>query len=389
MSYENEKIDGSDRSFKSNNHGPSWDRLCTTYEKMWRQPLSASVALGKNSPDVQDIFVGVSSSLKEICGQIQKIAPTKKTVLVTGESGVGKNVLVKNIHNRSKRNGKPFVEINCGGLPESSLQSELFGHAQWAFTDAKNKREGLFKTARGGTIFLNEIGEMYLPIQTSLLRVLDDGFIKPLGSDKSSFVDVRVIAATNADLTELVKQKKFREDLYYRLKRFEIILPPLRKRRDDIIPLARFFVTCSALEQNKEQEIEGISPECEKVLQCHDWLGNIRVLKDMMDNAVIFSSGPLISSSDVFKDGELPPHTISSADSRELAIIKNVYASPTAINHTNLTMELLKRLGQEGESLTPKKLAATLGIVRRHGQRLYNKIIDCLGPHPEIPPSSN
>jgi len=386
MNDENNNIEGNAGSPKSNNQDLSRDELDVVYKKLWNEPLSKSGAF-EHGPEVRDIFIGQNSANKKIDSQIQRVTPAKIPLLLLGPTGAGKTQVGRNIHYSSDRKSKPFVKVSCGDLSEELLHSELFGHVKGtftgAFTGAINNRKGLFEAADGGTILLDEIDEISLHMQSKLLRVSEDGIIKPLGSNKQIHVYVRIIAATNADLAELVKQKKFREDLYHRLRGFEITVPPLRDRHNEILPLTRFFIARFVYEQNKS-EIKGISDKCKKALFLYDWPGNIRELQRRMETAVALSSGPLILWDEVFWDFDSPPNVVSNADSRKLAILENVYASPTAIDHTERTLELLKRLGQEGESLTPPKLAAKLGRGLRQARRHYNKIISCLGPHPEF-----
>ncbi len=207
-------------------------------------------------------IIGTSPAIQKVREQILQVAPTKSTVLVTGESGTGKELIADSIYNLSPRVGKPFIKINCGALSESLLESELFGHEKGSFTGALNQRKGRFELAHGGTIFLDEIGEMSLAMQVKLLRVLETGEFERVGGEKTIKVDVRVIAATNRDLEEEVRAGRFRADLYYRLNVFIIEMPPLRERSEDILLLAHYFLQCFSRENVKE--ILGFSPQVEK-----------------------------------------------------------------------------------------------------------------------------
>lgn len=374
MSDEKNKRDNANPS-GANNQGFSRDELAIVYKKMWNESLSDSGAFG-HGHEVRDIFIDQNSANEEIDRRIQRVTSTKIPLLILGPTGAGKTQVARNIHYSSGRKSKPFVKVSCGNLTEELLHSELFGHVKGAYTGAIDNRMGLFEAADGGTILLDEIDEISLHMQSKLLRVSEDGIINRLGSNKPIPVDVRIIAATNAALTELVKQKKFREDLYYRLRGFEITVPPLRDRHSEILPLARYFIARFAYEQNK-LEIEGMSDKCKQTLFRYDWPGNIRELQRRMETAVALSTKYLIAWNDVFWDLATPPNIITSADSRRLAILEE-YAGPKAIDNTNLTIELLDQLAEEGQPLTSPKLAATLRVGPKQGQRRYYAIKNAL-----------
>jgi two-component system response regulator AtoC len=215
------------------------------------------------------------------------------TVLIEGESGTGKELAAKTIHNLSIRRERPFVDINCASLSENLLESELFGHEKGAFTDAKNMKQGLLEIADGGTLFLDEIGDLSLSLQPKLLRVLETKTFRRVGGTRDIKVEVRVIAATNKNLQEAVSEKKFRDDLYYRLRVMPLYMPPLKDRGTDILVLARHFL--SQMTQAIKKQIKGISPECEKHLLNYTWPGNIRELRNVVERAVIISGGPYIT----------------------------------------------------------------------------------------------
>ncbi len=218
-------------------------------------------------------------------------------VLILGESGTGKELVARALHNFSKRKRGPFVPVNCGALPDTLLESELFGYKAGAFTDAKHDKEGRFAAAEGGTLFLDEIGDISPALQVKLLRVLQTKTYEPLGSNRSVKADVRIVAATNRDLKALVQEGKFREDLYYRLNVVELTLPPLRERKEDIPILVQHFLEKFSRIHNKK--IKGISPEAMKLLLSYDYPGNVRELENIIERAVVISSGKQIELHDL------------------------------------------------------------------------------------------
>ena len=230
--------------------------------------------------------VGESQSLRELMEFVLKVARSEaQTILITGESGTGKDLLSKVIHYNSSRAVKPFVAINCSAIPENLIEAELFGHEKGAFTDAKAMKRGMFEMADQGTLLLDEIGELSSFLQAKLLRVLEDHTFRRVGGVHDMTVDVRVIAASNRDLERGVAEKRFRDDLYYRLSVITIHLPPLRERKDDIIPLAEFFVRHYS--QKFRKPMDGIRPELKRVLLNYDWPGNVRELKNAIERAMI------------------------------------------------------------------------------------------------------
>jgi two-component system response regulator PilR (NtrC family) len=241
----------------------------------------------------QDNIIGHSPKMRAMFEMIQTIAPQASRVLITGETGTGKELVARAIHENSPRAQHPFITLNCGAFPETLLESELFGYMKGAFTGANENREGLFKAANGGTLFLDEIGNMPLAMQVKLFRVLQEGKVRPLGSNEESEIDVRVIAATNKDLEKAIAVGEFREDLYYRLNVIPIHLPPLRERREDIPLLARAFL--DRFRKSMEKPIEGISPDAMSLLEAYDWPGNVRELENTMERSVALETGNLIS----------------------------------------------------------------------------------------------
>jgi two-component system response regulator AtoC len=230
--------------------------------------------------------VGVSRKMAELMVFVRKVASSEATtILVQGESGTGKDLISKAIHYESSRSEKPFVAINCSAIPETLMEAELFGHERGAFTDAKQMKKGLFEVADGGTLFLDEIGELSPLLQAKLLRVLEDQVIRRVGGVRDMQVDVRVIAASNRDLERAVRDGTFRQDLYYRLAIISIFLPPLRERRDDILPMVEFFI--GRYNSKFKKSVRGISEETSKILHAYDWPGNVRELKNAIERAMI------------------------------------------------------------------------------------------------------
>ena len=240
-----------------------------------------------------DNIVGQSPKMRAIFDLIQTVAPQTSRVLITGESGTGKELVARAIHENSLRAQAPFITINCGAFPESLLESELFGYMKGAFTGANENRRGLFQAADGGTLFMDEIGNMSLTMQVRLYRVLQEGKVRPIGSTEETDVDVRIIAATNKDFEKEIAEGRFREDLYYRLSVIPIQLPSLHERREDIPLLARHFL--ERFRKTMEKPIEGISPEAMGRLEAYDWPGNVRELENTMERAVALETGTHIS----------------------------------------------------------------------------------------------
>jgi two-component system, NtrC family, response regulator PilR len=241
----------------------------------------------------QDNIIGHSAKMRAIFDMIMTVAPQTSRVLITGETGTGKELIARAIHENSARSKEPFITINCGAFPETLLESELFGYVKGAFTGANENRQGLFRGAHGGTLFLDEIGNMSLSMQVKLFRALQEGKIRPVGSTEETEVDVRVIAATNKDLDKAIAAGEFREDLFYRLSVIPIQLPPLRERRDDIPLLARAFL--ERFRKSMEKPIEGISPEAMSLLESYDWPGNVRELENTMERSVALETASMIS----------------------------------------------------------------------------------------------
>jgi len=237
-------------------------------------------------------LIGESLKVQEVYKSIGRVANSKATVLLTGESGTGKGLVAKTIHFVSERWQKPFVQVNCGAIPEGLLESELFGHEKGAFTGAHSLKPGKFELAEGGTIFLDEIGELNLSLQVKLLRVLQEREFERVGGTQTLAADVRVIAATNKDLTKEVAEKRFRSDLYYRLNIVSIALPPLRERGDDVILLAQYFLQRFASEFERGSVF--FSPQVLEIFKQYSWPGNVRELENAVEHALIMSNSKVI-----------------------------------------------------------------------------------------------
>jgi DNA-binding NtrC family response regulator len=261
----------------------SLERELIHRRKTARDKFSSEYVMGE-SPSIRRVY--------EIAEQVAKSDTT--SVLIEGESGTGKELVAHYIHEMSSRWDKPFLDINCAAIPTELLESELFGHEKGAFTDARFQKQGLLEVANGGTLFLDEVGEMGLPVQVKLLRVLERMTFKRVGGTKDLTVSVRIISATNRDLEKSVREGSFREDLYYRLKVLPICVPPLRERREDIVPLARHFMT--HFNQVFHKSFRRISPEAEHALTEYEWPGNIRQLKNLFERIILLESGETVEA---------------------------------------------------------------------------------------------
>jgi two-component system response regulator PilR (NtrC family) len=236
--------------------------------------------------------VGNSPAMEHIFNLIRQVAPTRTNVLVTGESGTGKELIARAIHDESERSVKPFVAINCGGIPENLMESELFGHMKGSFTGATQDKKGLFAAAHKGTVFLDEIGELSMPLQVKLLRVVQEKTFKPVGSNEDIEVDCRIISATNKNLAKEVIEGRFREDLFYRLNVIEIKVPPLRERKGDLKALAQHFLDKYSREMGKE--IKKLSSYAVDLMNKYDFPGNVRELENLMERSVALTSTNII-----------------------------------------------------------------------------------------------
>jgi DNA-binding NtrC family response regulator len=302
---------------------------------------------------------GKSAAMQNIFEVLRRVAPTNISVLIEGKSGTGKELLARAIHNNSHRRDKPFRPVNCAGLTETLLESELFGHAKGAFTGAITERKGLFEIADKGTMFMDEIGDMPPNMQAKLLRVIEDGVVIPVGSNKPIVVDIRIISATNQDLTKLVEEKKFRQDLYFRIKGVNISLPSLRERVADIPDLVEYFLK-EAIEETGSK-VSGITDAAMTVLSSYDWPGNIRQLKNTIRTMVVMCDRDKLDVQDVPPDITRRPQL--SAYSKQTAGLGEV--SLNELEKQAIIETLTKTNGNR------EKAAKILGIGER---TLYRKI---------------
>src|SRR5579864_6083258 len=239
-------------------------------------------------------IVAESRGMRDVLNFVRRVAASEAaTIMLEGENGTGKDLIAKTLHYQSMRQAEPFIAINCAAIPETLLESELFGYEKGAFTDARSQKRGIFELADKGTLFLDEIGEMPLSLQAKLLRVLEDQSFRRLGGLKDINLDLRVIAATNKNLREAVKEGAFRQDLYFRLNVIQILIPALRERPEDILPLAKFFI--EHYNRKFKRSIEGVSDEAARLLLSHDWPGNVRELRNAIERAMILEESALIT----------------------------------------------------------------------------------------------
>ena len=301
-------------------------------------------------------IIGKSGAMQRIVQTARLVAPSDRPVLIMGESGTGKELIARAIHNNSRRRKQRLVALNCAGLSESILEDELFGHVKGAFTGAQSDREGRFEHADGGSLFMDEIGDMPAAMQAKLLRVLENGEVVRLGSNEPIEVDVRLISATNRNLEQMVADRTFREDLYYRIKGVTITIPPLRDRREDIPLLIYYFLKQAAEEYGKP--IEGLEPEVQQALISYGWPGNVRQLKNVIENMVVLAAGDTVGVD--LLPAEIKPRHADVGDINSLAGISIEQAEKVLIRNT------LKMTGGNRE-----QAAKMLGIGER---TLYRKI---------------
>ena len=296
-------------------------------------------------------IVGCSPAIAAVIDRIERVARTKSTVLITGETGTGKELVARAVHDRSAQGDMPFIKVNCAAIPDTLLESELFGHLRGAFTGAAGSKRGKFALANGSSIFLDEIGTMHVTLQAKLLRVLQEREIEPLGSERAERVDVRVIAATNRDLVQMVHQGLFQEDLFYRLDVIRIELPPLRDRPQDIPLLAAHFVEKHAHRIGKP--IAGLDEGAVSRLVGHHWPGNIRELENAIERAVVLSTGTWITSAAIV----LGSTGLRSAVAPSLNLRQNVEWIEQETIRRALETTVVKRQAAQAMGITPRALA--------------------------------
>jgi Nif-specific regulatory protein len=308
-------------------------------------------------------IVGESQRIRSVLNFIAKVAPTDSTVLIRGESGTGKELAARAIHFNSPRAAKPFVAINCAALTETLLESELFGHEKGSFTGATSQKKGKFEVADGGTIFLDEMGEMSLVLQAKLLRVLQEQEFERVGGTRVIKVDVRLIAATNRDLEAMIKQGTFRQDLYYRLNVVSLVMPPLRERREDIPLLANYFAT--KYSQKCKRQIRGVSAEARACLKSYDWPGNVRELENAVERAVV------LGSSDLIRPEDLPEAVLESETEGSAPANAAIGSYHETIKETKKQL-ILKAVEQADGNIT--EAAKLLGVQGNYLHRLISNL---------------
>jgi two-component system response regulator PilR (NtrC family) len=310
-------------------------------------------------------LLGHSQPMRQILDLITRVAANRSTVLITGESGTGKERIARAVHDISDRKDKPFLVVNCGAIPEALVESELFGHEKGAFTGASSRKLGIFREADGGTVLLDEVGELPLAVQVKLLRVLQEKKVRGIGESNESTIDVRVLAATNRVVEEDVKAGKFRQDLYYRLNVIRIEVPPLRVRREDVGELAKHFLERCSREQNKE--IRGFSADALRALDAYDFPGNVRELENIVERAVALASGQQIGLGDL-------PHEVSGATGQPSPALVTLPEAGCEIDgvlgeiERRLILQALERSGGV-RTVAAKSLGLTLRSLRYRLQK--------------------
>jgi len=260
-------------------------------------------------------IVGTSPPMQQVFRKVEKIAATDISVLITGETGTGKELIAREIHNRSPRTGKPFITINCGAIPENLLESELFGHVKGAFTGAVANKQGKFQAADAGTLFLDEIGEMPIELQVKILRALQERIVYRVGDTRPETCDIRILAATNRDLEKEIANGRFREDLYYRLNVVNVELPPLRQRGEDVLVIARYLL--SRYSREYDVKVKGMSPNAAVAIRKHAWPGNIRELENRIKKAIVLCESSVIGPDDLGLTGDVLPQILTLADAKD------------------------------------------------------------------------
>ncbi len=322
--------------------------------------LESRLKAVEGSPDL----IGRTPEMVKVKALVDKIAPTDSSVLILGETGTGKELVARRIHDLSRRAKMPFVAVNCGALPENLVESELFGHRKGAFTGADTPRKGLIEVANGGTLFLDELGELDKSMQVKLLRFLESGEVRRVGESEAFHVDVRIVCATNRDLQQMVREGTFREDLFFRINTFEIHLPSLRERQGDIPELARSLVARHLKRRELPEDL--LAPETLQVLQAYEWSGNVREMANALEHAVILAEGGQILPE------HLPHGVTRKAGMAAAAPLKSAAAPTLATSKTlrEIEMEVIYQVLEKHRGDKPKA-AAELGIALK---TLYNKL---------------
>ncbi|MES9963698.1 MAG: sigma-54 dependent transcriptional regulator [Candidatus Sedimenticola sp. 20ELBAFRAG] len=319
--------------------------------KIERQNEALKSDLEKEYP--VDGMIGSCVAMQEICRRVAKVAPTDTTVLILGESGTGKELVARALHEQSLRNESPIITVNCAAIPETLIESELFGHEKGAFTGADSARTGLVEAADGGTLFLDEIGELPVAAQARLLRVLQNGEIRRVGSEQSRNADIRLIAATHRDLKQRVQEGGFRSDLYFRLRVVELTLPPLRDRGDDIIDLAKVLLDKARTKFNRPPVV--MSPDALDLVKRYDWPGNVRELENTMERAVILCDGDTITPELLAIDAGDEQRGKATLEKGELSL-EDYFRQFVLENQDSMTeTELAKRLGISRKALWERR----------------------------------
>lgn len=301
-------------------------------------------------------MIGQSPAMQQMFQQIRQIADADGPVLIQGESGTGKELVARALHDKSSRSDGPYMVVNCGGIPSELMESEFFGHAAGAFTGARTQRAGLFQQANGGSLLLDELGEMPLSLQAKLLRVLQDGKVRPVGSDHEIQLDVRIIAATNRNLTEAVADGSFREDLFYRLETFALQVPPLRARGDDIHQLTEFFLT--RFNARQKQHIKGLSDAAVAMLQHYTFPGNVRELQNAIERAATFCDSSLIEAQ------HLPQRIREQTPAAHTASDTSTRAAQSIVPQQAIDVDAMPSLETVQRNYIHQVLAATQGNKR-------------------------
>lgn len=329
-----------------------------------RQMMNVPVALGTDDSNeiVREAFVGRSPKMLDVFKSIGRVSKQNVTVLIRGESGTGKELVARAIYQHSDRRERPFMEVNCAALPENLLESELFGHEKGSFTSADKRRIGKFEQCHGGTIFLDEVGDMSLGVQSKMLRLLQEQRFERVGGNESIQTDVRVVTATNRPLEEMVKAGEFREDLFYRLNGVTIFLPPLRERREDLTQLIQYFLTRATRDLNK-QDVEGLSPDALQRLVTYDWPGNVRELQAVIRQAVLNTTGTVIVEDFLPMEIQAPSRSSSPEAAGAAVLSSNGQAKPADKISTSDLAEFVQSRLSAG---THELYAETLAVMERY-----------------------